>query len=369
MTHMTHPALKITATTLALLCACGSAPAQTTFPESEPNNTKASATPINDIAPGDTISGASTGSSTTATGNGTADYFLVHTAPMPLNIYRYRLVSTTAANFPTTIRGLTVTNCIPNQGTDSAQQNATSLSTPPRMVQWYGFGREEQLFFRVTGTSSTTQPYGWTLARDLVTPLDAPGLLAPGPITINPAPGNTTDLDMAIYTEALTPITGFSNGGSNTLTRSYTPGVYYLAVSRRSFANDQICPNDDTNRSAGAMDFPDILVAFSNIAPTDVSMRLSDGVTAIDLPATAPGAFDIAWIRFVVAAPPTCGTSDFNGDSDFGTDADIEAFFACLAGNCCPTCFPGGSDFNGDGDSGTDQDIESFFRVLAGGTC
>jgi hypothetical protein len=67
-------------------------------------------------------------------------------------------------------------------------------------------------------------------------------------------------------------------------------------------------------------------------------------------------------------APP-CGTSDFNGDGDFGTDQDIEAFFACLAGTCCPTCWQGGSDFNGDGDFGTDQDIESFFRVLAGGPC
>jgi hypothetical protein len=65
-------------------------------------------------------------------------------------------------------------------------------------------------------------------------------------------------------------------------------------------------------------------------------------------------------------AAPTC-TSDFNGDGDNGTDADIEAFFACLAGNCCPLC--GSADFNNDGDFGTDADIESFFRVLAGGPC
>jgi hypothetical protein len=64
-----------------------------------------------------------------------------------------------------------------------------------------------------------------------------------------------------------------------------------------------------------------------------------------------------------------CGSADFNGDGDVGTDADIEAFFACLAGSCCPTCSPGGADFNGDGDTGTDADIESFFRVLAGGAC
>jgi hypothetical protein len=77
---------------------------------------------------------------------------------------------------------------------------------------------------------------------------------------------------------------------------------------------------------------------------------------------------DFAFKLFGTVAP-SCGTSDFNGDSDFGTDADIEAFFACLGGTCCPTCFAGGSDFNGDGDFGTDQDIEAFFRVLAGGNC
>ncbi len=66
---------------------------------------------------------------------------------------------------------------------------------------------------------------------------------------------------------------------------------------------------------------------------------------------------------------PCCGSADFDGDGDIGTDADIEAFFACLAGNCCATCFSGGADFNGDGDVGTDADIEAFFRVLAGGAC
>jgi probable HAF family extracellular repeat protein len=75
------------------------------------------------------------------------------------------------------------------------------------------------------------------------------------------------------------------------------------------------------------------------------------------------------WVVRGVPAPPRCGTSDFDGDGDSGTDQDIEAFFACLAGSCCPTCFSGGADFNGDGDAGTDADIESFFRVLGGGAC
>jgi hypothetical protein len=75
--------------------------------------------------------------------------------------------------------------------------------------------------------------------------------------------------------------------------------------------------------------------------------------------------------RFSVTIVPgsACGTADFNGDGDFGTDQDIEAFFACLSGACCAGCWHNGADFNGDGDFGTDQDIESFFRVLSGGSC
>jgi hypothetical protein len=78
------------------------------------------------------------------------------------------------------------------------------------------------------------------------------------------------------------------------------------------------------------------------------------------------GAGDIAYFHGSCNTVRTC-SSDFNGDGDIGTDADIEAFFACLGGSCCASC--GTADFNGDGDIGTDADIESFFRVLGGGPC
>jgi hypothetical protein len=87
-------------------------------------------------------------------------------------------------------------------------------------------------------------------------------------------------------------------------------------------------------------------------------------------PAIVEAAIDDLTITGLLCTPPSgCGNSDFNGDGDFGTDSDIEAFFACLAGNCCAACWQGGADFNGDGDFGTDADIEAFFRVLAGGNC
>ena len=56
--------------------------------------------------------------------------------------------------------------------------------------------------------------------------------------------------------------------------------------------------------------------------------------------------------------------SDFNGDGDSATDADTEAMYACLGGNCCATC--DSADVNGDGDVGTDLDIEVWFRLLGG---
>jgi hypothetical protein len=83
---------------------------------------------------------------------------------------------------------------------------------------------------------------------------------------------------------------------------------------------------------------------------------------------------NIGWINLddavaFVGVTGLCGSADFNCDGDVGTDADIEAFFACLAGNCPGSPCMSSADFNGDGDVGTDADIEAFFRVLAGGNC
>ena len=64
-----------------------------------------------------------------------------------------------------------------------------------------------------------------------------------------------------------------------------------------------------------------------------------------------------------------CGSADFNCDGDVGTDADIEAFFSCIAGACPAAPCTSSADFNADGDIGTDADIEAFFRVLGGGNC
>jgi len=71
----------------------------------------------------------------------------------------------------------------------------------------------------------------------------------------------------------------------------------------------------------------------------------------------------------VIAGVVACDSADFDCDKDTGTDADIEAFFRCVAGTCPVAPCTNSGDFNHDGDSGTDADIEAFFRVVAGGAC
>jgi hypothetical protein len=125
-------------------------------------------------------------------------------------------------------------------------------------------------------------------------------------------------------------------------------------------------------------------IAASGTAPLSYQWR--EGDPPVLIPGATSPSYTLPWASSADAASffdclvtNGCGTAisdpamivlnsaDFNNDGDYGTDADIEAFFACLGGSCCPTC--ASPDFNADGDVGTDADIEAFFRVLGGGPC
>ncbi len=161
--------------------------------------------------------------------------------------------------------------------------------------------------------------------------------------------------DVTTFSSLLAFSAGTGAGGAST---AEAVGAYnaYRRGARQSFAT-------------GAT----FLYRRSNVDPayTPNSAGLPDvGLGALGLAELIqPGSLDAVLSRPYVPCTPACGTADFDGDGDLGTDADIEAFFACLAGNCCPSCYAGGADFNADGDVGTDADIESFFRVWAGGEC
>src|SRR5262249_49477409 len=108
----------------------------------------------------------------------------------------------------------------------------------------------------------------------------------------------------------------------------------------------------------------DLVYSLAYLIPDTTALgRYAVTVTISD----AQGRTTSAEVTVEVANANQYCSPDFDGDGDIGTDADIQAFFACLGGTCCATC--GSADFNGDGDTGTDADIESFFRVLAGGSC
>jgi hypothetical protein len=148
---------------------------------------------------------------------------------------------------------------------------------------------------------------------------------------------------------------------SSTYTASLAAGDYYLAISQ--YDKDAV---DASNQAL----WLDLVGGSYRVEHTPDGPGAANPLVGWDAAGGAGGTYTINLTGVSgTACGPTCGTSDFNGDGDFGTDQDIEAFFACLAGVCCSTCFPGGADFNGDGDTGTDQDIEAFFRVLAGNPC
>jgi hypothetical protein len=161
-------------------------------------------------------------------------------------------------------------------------------------------------------------------------------------------------------------------GWSGTLGGVGNNGSNPLFADRDGADNVEGTPDDDLTLLAGspAVDSGDMTLYGGLTGAT--STDLGGNPRAVDDPAAADtGAGVPPWLDrgAYERQAPLCGNSDFNGDGDIGTDADIEAFFACLAGDCCAMCWPGGSDFNGDGDLGTDADIEAFFRVLGGGEC
>ncbi len=150
---------------------------------------------------------------------------------------------------------------------------------------------------------------------------------------------------------------GSTQAASSSLTLFNAFGnVVAQSVSLTAVPAPALVFNTDGSLPAGTYDVA-ITVGERDLAPSGNGRWHVRGATATD-----------GSVFGLTVLAPACGSADFNGDGDVGTDADIEAFFACLGGNCCAMC-PPDADFNGDGDTGTDADIEAFFRVLAGGTC
>jgi uncharacterized membrane protein len=100
---------------------------------------------------------------------------------------------------------------------------------------------------------------------------------------------------------------------------------------------------------------------------TGWKLHYCSGISADGAVLAGTGWHDSMLHGWIVRLRPSCLNADYDHDGDSGTDADIEAFFRCLAGNCGVGCYSTDLDF--DGDAATDADIEAFFRMLAGNDC
>ncbi len=276
--------------------------AQVNNPEVEANETKATATAAASggagMANGDTISGNTTGASTTVAGATSADIFRVRTAAAPLGIYRHRLALTTTgtAGHIGAILGLLQGSTGIGTGL-STLQTSSSTTAPARFNQWYGFGKQEEIFYRVSGGTATTADYLATLETTPVTPIS-------GPTT-----GLVTDTDMWVYDSNFNPIPGFgnddesvANGGTgitlqSRLTRNFTPGTYFLAVSRFNLANNQASPVDDDFRAGAVLDFPNALVNTVTTAPSTIALTIGGQ----SVPVTYTDNYGVAFVQFTVA--------------------------------------------------------------------
>ncbi|MBK8268222.1 MAG: hypothetical protein IPK83_07900 [Planctomycetes bacterium] len=311
-------------TTLAVLIGLVGANAAkaTNFPESEGatgNSTKANANVIPfDMVDGDTITGTTTGTTTAALGS-SLDYFRLHTAADALGIYMYRLTITPTVGDTGThvgsIRGLDQDLGV-ILAVEAQVQGSTTGTVPPKSNVWYGFGKQEELYYRVAGASTTPNPYTVTLSKTPVVPT-AIGPFVSGPITITTEGATTLETEIQVFDANLDPIPCYNNddtylGSTNqsTLTRNYTPGTYYLVVASGTggsqagnLATHLPAAKDDDTQDPEVMDFPNSFVRQHTIVAAqswDFNVIDGNGTTFVDNESPANFQFQVNWHTFTV---------------------------------------------------------------------
>jgi len=296
------------------------------FVELEPNDSKAAANLVT-LGPG--FFSSIQGNSILSTGVG-LDYFRVKTAANAPGIYRYNLtLNSQTPGHTATIRGLNQIAAAPGTWpgpvgtagtTDStAQSHFIPTGTTSRVNTWYGFGKMEEIYYRVTGAAATTSDYVADFTVSVVTPTNI-GTFAPGNILINTVGQTTLDTDLWVYDSLFNPIVGYgnddeslNNGGLGTtlqsrLPRTYGNGTYYLAMSRFQMSNNQGSPCDDDFRTGLMLDFPDAVVQSSTTTTTTLlNFQMTDSSGS---PVTVTGPsygmlqHEVHWYSFNVVPEP-----------------------------------------------------------------
>jgi hypothetical protein len=330
----------------------------------EPNQTKAEATTngTTALSAGGTITGTSTGATAT-TGSTlltTVDTYRIRTGALPLGIYQHRLTLTSPVVGHTgTIRGWNQSGTNPVGGTvgtvDTAIQTTITSAVLPRTVQWYGFGKQEELFYRVSGTATTTAAYTATMSTATVTPnVIAPAFEASGPITISTGGQTAVDTELLLYDSAFNLVAQNDNNSASsqsTITTTLAPGTYYLAVSVFELCISQTSPPITEFFFNGWLtDFPDCVV-LSDIslltADWDFQVRACNGThTQPNLrPANTP--FAPTWYQITAAngAPMISSPANDNCASamSFSASGSHVTSLGSATNDGTASCDPGGA--------------------------
>jgi hypothetical protein len=316
----------LSAAALAAVLLASRAPAQ----DIEPNTTKAEATANGTLvlSAGGTIVGTTTGTSATPgdTSLGSIDTYRIRTTPLPIGIYRHRLTLTSTFSGHTgTLRGLNQSGTTATGGTagtaDTQIQTSITTSTPPRHNQWYGFGKQEELYYRVSGNGATTAPYTATLSTTPITPTAiVPLFEATTPVIVSTVGQTTFDTEIQLYDAALNLVGQNDNSAAgvqqSTITATLAPGTYYVAVSSFELCTSQVNPPGTEFWQGGwLMDFPDcVVLSDASLATADWDFQVigSNGVWSqpnFRVPGTP---FAMTWYSFTTAngAPPVPPAND-----------------------------------------------------------
>jgi subtilisin-like proprotein convertase family protein len=306
-------ARRVTVASVALLTASAGLAVNT--PEVEPNDTKATAQLVV-MACGDTITGNTTGSSTTVPGAASADYYRIRTVAAG-GITEYTLAMTSGAAAPTqtiTIQGLNQASYIIGT-TDTSVQFGTATGAPAnsQIIRWYGHGpagSNQDIYVKVTGTTATTNNYVLTLSCAAVAPIAIAGSVPPGSVKVAPDTATDTamDTDFWVYDSTVTPIPTFGHDDVdiNGVTRTLNPGTYYVAMGNFNTCNNQNSPStDDTYGSGNVLDFPNVTVNTTTGAITAMNCVVSNGATSITGTSSrlATDSFRMPWYQFTVPVP------------------------------------------------------------------
>jgi hypothetical protein len=304
------------------------APAPGLVVEAEPNDLLAGANPAS-ISAGQGVYGVSMGA---AVGGSdpmfTRDGFLLSMPVAAPGIYRNRMTITTSgiAGHSGSLRGRAQIIGGINPTADAEFQASSPTTSPSRFNQWYGFGRGEQMEYRVTGTSLTASEYVSTLEITPVTPIVVPGSIRAGSVTIARAPGNNSNTGMWIYDASYQPLYDGGGQGGGPLTRTLADGTYYLAVSDGNTANNLATPADSVSRTLPALAYPDSIANASAATSSNMNMQFTHAGGVATAVGAKTGPFDVVWYQFTVSSDSgvccrgaTCSTAFSSAGACFGT--------------------------------------------------